>query len=447
MIQYPDDEPIDLTDTRAREAITQTVHNYVANSGTLYSAPQMVSSDKQMFVDRRLTDQGREDVTSIKSRFQLQLGETYEVLSMMSFADAQSLRNASTNYPAWITENYLQLPDTISPETLELAAELNEMADNPFDLSILIRDFLRNEISYNDQIQAPPDGIDPVHYVLFDLKEGYCNYYASAMVVLLRQNGVPARLVAGYAQGEYLEDDGFYRVRASNAHTWVETYFPGYGWIQFEPTASIPIVERPETGGGGDSFGSSTSPFADIENLFDQGPLEDQAPLGGDIDIGEDENFNLDLSNSPFGQASSLQVVLGILIVVVAGGAVATATLIGRQIDGDVVRSYGRLDRWAKRLGLPVRQTHTPYERASYLTAAVPEGRGPIRNLTQQFVLRTFSERRQSEPGFDPRQEWSALRPALWRSMLRRLLDRLRVKGGAKEPKKAMKRDIFQRLE
>ncbi len=108
-----------------------------------------------------------------------------------------------------------------------------------------MRDYLRKNISYNDQIDAPPDGVDPVHYTLFVTQEGYCNYYASAMAIMLRSQGVPSRVVSGYAQGEYDETSQSYRVRANNAHTWVEVYFPQYGWIQFEPTASLPLIDRP----------------------------------------------------------------------------------------------------------------------------------------------------------------------------------------------------------
>ncbi len=174
----------------------------------------------------------------------------------MSNIDAESLRFSGSLYPDWVTERYLQVPDSVTPETLELAKELTSGFDNGFDKSIAVRDYLRNNIKYNDQIEAPPEGVDPVHYVLFDTQEGYCNYYATAMAIMLRSQGVPSRVVSGYAQGDFDENSLSYRVRANNAHTWVEVYFPSYGWIQFEPTASLPTVDRPITAGGGDAFAS-----------------------------------------------------------------------------------------------------------------------------------------------------------------------------------------------
>ena len=81
-------------------------------------------------------------------------------------------------------------------------------------------------------------------WVLFDLKQGYCNYYASAMVVMLRTMGIPARMAAGFAQGTWNSDEQAFVVEERDAHTWVEVYFPGYGWVEFEPTAAQAPLNR-----------------------------------------------------------------------------------------------------------------------------------------------------------------------------------------------------------
>jgi hypothetical protein len=85
-----------------------------------------------------------------------------------------------------------------------------------------------------------------VDYFLFELKRGYCDYYASAMVILARAAGIPARLVTGYLSGTFDETTGQYRVTAADAHSWVELYFPSYGWIEFDPTARLSAIERPD---------------------------------------------------------------------------------------------------------------------------------------------------------------------------------------------------------
>ena len=103
---------------------------------------------------------------------------------------------------------------------------------------------MRTYIIYNESIPSPPVGRDPIDWVLFDHRQGYCNYYASAMIVMLRSLGIPARMAAGFAEGTYDAAQGAYMVTERDAHTWVEAYFPGYGWIEFEPTSAQTPLNR-----------------------------------------------------------------------------------------------------------------------------------------------------------------------------------------------------------
>ncbi|MCB9423324.1 MAG: hypothetical protein H6667_26250 [Ardenticatenaceae bacterium] len=411
VLHYPDDGFLDIPQTVGREVITQTVVTYLPNSSLIYAAPEVIGSNKQMFVEANPDENGHMSITALRSRFVLRQGDRYKVASRISNADAQSLRTASTNYPDWIEETYLQLPDTITQETLDLAETLTAEHNNPFDKAIAVRDWLRTNISYNDQIPAPPEDAEPVDHILFVTKEGYCNYYASAMAVMLRSQGVPTRVVSGYAQGEFDEETLSYRVRASNAHTWVEVYFPAYGWIQFEPTAALPVDVRPETaGGGGDAFDSGPDLGPDFERGLNNGPQSDQDRL--EELLGEDnalaEGGALTQNSFPV-----WQVVGAVLVVLVAGGTLVAANEMNRRVEADVDRSYGRLGSWARWLGLLFRPTQTPYERADLMTTAVPEGKAPIRNLTRQFVLKQFSPARAVEDGFDSQKEWHELRPLL----------------------------------
>ena len=97
---------------------------------------------------------------------------------------------------------------------------------------------------YTLDLPSPPPNRDVVDYFLFDLQRGYCDYYASAMVVMARAIGLPARLVIGYSSGIYDSVNDYYIVTAANAHAWVEIYFSGIGWVEFEPTASFPTIQR-----------------------------------------------------------------------------------------------------------------------------------------------------------------------------------------------------------
>ena len=108
----------------------------------------------------------------------------------------------------------------------------------------MITEYLRENITYVTQLdQNPPSNQELLDWFLFDYQKGFCNYYASAQVIMLRSLGIPARWSTGYAQGDKNED-GVFVVRQRNAHSWPEVYFPGFGWVEFEPTASQPDIAR-----------------------------------------------------------------------------------------------------------------------------------------------------------------------------------------------------------
>ncbi|WP_420641402.1 transglutaminase-like domain-containing protein [Candidatus Leptofilum sp.] len=428
----PEDGAIDLPLTADRELITQTVITYLPNSSFIYGAPDIVNVDRPINVYASPDNRGKQLVSQVRAKYVLQLGDEYEVISRLSLADASSLRSATTNYPEWVTETYLQLPDNLTPETLDLAEELTAPFDNPFDKAISIRDYLRDNIAYNDQIQATPQGIDPVHYTLFVSQEAYCTYYASAMALMLRSQGVPSRLVSGYAQGSFDEETSSYRVQASNAHTWVEVYFPAYGWIQFEPTASIPAWDRPEQvggSGGGDAFSQFTAQsFLDREELL-QERLEPEIDNSVDEELlaelqGEDQQPVVEPSfwdTFPVWQAVGATVVL-----LVAVALSLFANEMNKRVEGDVDKSFNRLRNWSAWLGLSARETNTPYEQAEILVTAVPEGKEPIRTLTRQFVIKQFSAAKEFDLGFNARLQWKKLRPILIRQTLAKKLQNFR---------------------
>ncbi len=425
VLRLPDDEQLPVPDYAMRKRVTQAMVNFVPNAGTIYGAPEPIGSDRQIVINRSLDDEGNAIIHTVQSRYVMRQGEKYEVSSNYSIADATSLRQASQNYPNWIDEHYLQVPESITPETRALAAELTAGLDNPFDKAIAVRDYLRRNVSYNDQIDAPPDGVEPVHYILFDHQEAYCNYYASAMIMMLRSQGVPARFVAGYTQGEWDDESSSYRVRASNAHAWTEVFFPGYGWVPFEATASIPTGDRPETfGNPGDAFGNESllddadrlpeevdvNPgLADPENLADL--LEERGNQNPDVSIGIDLVW---------------QAGLGVVIMGIAIAGVFLANRANRRVESSVGKSYRRLGNWAPWLGILVQPAHTPYEQAKLLAEAVPEGKEPLRNLTYQYVKQLFSPARSADADFDPRQEWKRLRPHMIRHTLGFQLQRMR---------------------
>jgi transglutaminase-like putative cysteine protease len=163
---------------------------------------------------------------------------TYRVTSFATRVSADQLAAAGDRYPPDITAAYLQLPSSLPQRVRDLSARLAAGAANPYTIAIRIQNYLRLTYSYTLTVPPPPPGRDVVDYFLFEAPGGFCSYYATAMAVMLRSQGVPARVVTGYATGTYDYTHQAYAVTTGSAHAWVEVYFPGFDWVEFEPTVS-----------------------------------------------------------------------------------------------------------------------------------------------------------------------------------------------------------------
>ena len=166
----------------------------------------------------------------------------YAGFSLLLPMDATKLRAASTEYSIDIASTYLQLPHELDPRIPELAKQIAKNARTPFDKSLAIESYLRNRFTYTLNLTGKP-GDDPLAHFLFETRAGHCEYFASAMTIMLRTLGIPTREVNGFLPGEYNDLGGDYIVRASDAHSWVEVYFPGLDWQTFDPTPAAPENE------------------------------------------------------------------------------------------------------------------------------------------------------------------------------------------------------------
>jgi protein-glutamine gamma-glutamyltransferase len=161
----------------------------------------------------------------------------YEGTARMSLATPADLRAASTDFPPEIREEYLQLPSKIDPRIKKLAMDVTARQTNDYDRAAEIRRYLIGHYSYTLDLSGPTGrNPDPLDYFLFTSHAGHCEYFATAMTVMLRSIDVPARYVTGFLPGEYNDVGGDYIIRGSDAHAWVEVFFNGYGWITFDPT-------------------------------------------------------------------------------------------------------------------------------------------------------------------------------------------------------------------
>ena len=141
------------------------------------------------------------NITSWNATPSLLPGETYQVDAVVKNPNIEELRTAGTQYPQWILDKYLQMPENFSPRIKTLAEELTAQAETPYDKTIAITRYLRENIEYAPTIPTAPRNTDALEWVLFEYKKGYCVYYASSEVMMLRSLGVPARMAVGFAQG------------------------------------------------------------------------------------------------------------------------------------------------------------------------------------------------------------------------------------------------------
>lgn len=235
------------------------------------------------------------DVLSWSASPGLLPGEVYQVEVVLSNPNVEQLRAAGTAYPQWIVERYLQLPDDVSPRIRALAQELTINAETPYDKASAITRYLRENIEYAPSVPEAPFNTDPLEWILFEHKQAYCVYYASIEIVMLRSLGIPARMAVGFAQGEETrsglpeepdEATNTFTVQKRNAHAWPEVYFPGVGWVEFEPTGNQdpldrPLAPRDALSSSGLLIPDNVLPELDNESLRDQSlpEEEDEIPV------------------------------------------------------------------------------------------------------------------------------------------------------------------------
>ena len=165
----------------------------------------------------------------------------YRAISWVPNVGEGALRQAPGEYPPWV-QPFLQLPPM--PEEVErLVQEVTAGLDTPYDRARALEAFLRG-MEYSLDVPPPPPEEDVVAYLLLDLRQGYCDYFATAMAVTARMAGIPSRLASGYAGGTYRDDCACFWVTEANAHSWAELFFPGVGWIPFEATPAFPLPPR-----------------------------------------------------------------------------------------------------------------------------------------------------------------------------------------------------------
>ncbi|HLD93726.1 MAG TPA: transglutaminase-like domain-containing protein [Anaerolineales bacterium] len=412
---WSDVDPDQFTDFRGRTLVEFQVMAD-ENLELLHAVSQPIALDRAAEFSFAQNEDGYQDLAALFAQSPVLPGETYVVQASVAVPTSDQLRAAGTAYPTWVSERYLQLPTDFSPQIAELAQILSQGQETPYNIAVVITIYLRREIEYVDQMPIAPVNRDPIEWMLFDQKQGFCNYYATAEVLMLRSLGIPARLAVGYAQGEPETAEGrlAYVVRLRDAHAWPEVFFPDIGWVEFEPTANQTPLTRP-----------ADTP---IENLSEEellrllrlglaGPLvpseADEPALAAKAEDAE--------TSAPVVLPNPLRPIFGMLVLFAIGAALLLnwkRIQEGLGIPELVTKGFARLDiavpdpiaRWARYsalspveraflqinqalrwLGAAPKSGDTPEQRSQALAKLIPDLSNEIQTLSQDYQFRTYS--------------------------------------------------------
>jgi transglutaminase-like putative cysteine protease len=355
-------------------------------------------------------------------QFKDELPETqpYSMVSLVSVATDEDLREADTGYSSFITDHYVQLPSTLPQRVRDLAESLTANADNPFDKAVAVQNYLRGpDFVYSQDIDAPPRDSDGVDHFLFDSKIGYSDYFGSSMAVLMRAAGVPARLAAGYAPGEAEPNTDQRYVRDSDSHGWTQVYFPNYGWIDFEPTPNWPFQTRAV---------STPNPFVSSEFDADADPIDslirdeidpfiELVPDDPGVEQGFANAFTFDVTPylMPVGIALGVLVALFVIFQVAWNFGLGSMTALEK--------TYTKMGRLGWLAGVGRKPHQTPWEHAAAIGLVSPDAGDDARKIASQFAVSMYGHQEPDENALEELAEaWKNVRMGLIVRTFRRMV-------------------------
>ena len=409
----PQDGDLHIPDTTQRFNLNFSFSVYIKGQTILYSAAQPIwtshpASIAHAVIQGENAGDEKMDIVALQASPYLEAGETYHTNALLANPTIPQLQEAGQEYPEWVTEKYLQLPTDFSPRIQALALDLATDLSNPYDQAAAITNYLRSNIEYAPLVSFPEGTEDPLEYFLFESKKGFCNYYASAEVLMLRSIGIPARLAVGFAQGEPNLQNTFYTVSEKDSHDWPEVYFPDFGWIEFEPTGNQEPVNRPleREDSAAPDLGSITPP--ELEALEQEEPQfippVEQQPAG----LSRAHTIQLSL----FGGFCVLLVIVFFVRRRYAPN-MQTVMILKSVVERNGWETPAWLNRWTLWANLTPIQKYfhsvnislrwmnaqqavhiTPLERASILRELIPAASESIETLLREYQSTLFSKRR-----------------------------------------------------
>lgn len=433
-----------MTDIATPNVENRLVHEFIfinkAEAQNVFvTGPQPVwlSEDIQA-IYTRLPD-GSLDIDRLRAEPNLLREDAYAARSALTAPTIAELRLAGTSYPDWVTARYLQLPVDLPESIRDLALLLTDEIGTPYDKARAVTTYLRSEITYSNSIPPAPRGRDALEWFLFEWKQGYCNYAATAQVILLRAAGVPARMVVGFAEGDK-DERGNFVVLQRDAHAWPEVYFPDIGWVEFEPTGNQSRLVRP-------------AGVVNIQDdlIFGPGGIQPNEELGElQEDVPENELLIPDIT--PVKTDNSLRSVLfwGMIILVIVGAGAGIwyfnrkQAIVPRALHlvfrlyqhnnwrlpkwvirwmrwseaSQMVRTFNIINVGLRWLNKPVAEHLTPTERATALTMLLPDQTETIDVLLHEHQVALYT------PEEGDLQAAQAARRTLWLHLVGKKLRR-----------------------
>jgi len=359
-----------------------------------------------------------DDVEAVRAEDKPEEGDRYDVTGLVSGASAEALRNAQGDDPQFIIERYLGNPTTVTLATIDLAIQKTTGKTNRYDQAVAIQEYLRETFPYDEQVDVAPADRDAVDYFLFEGKRGYCEYFASAMVVMLRSVDVPARLVAGYRSASFDEESGGYLYREKQAHTWVEVYFPGYGWIPFEPT---PGLDRFDLGTDEETAPTPTPEPTQAPNKPTPTPTLVPTPAASPA-----PNTLTDPSEPNQGASTAERILnalgkaIAVFVLIMMVIALFASAMWHWKFRGlrPSAAMFARIQRVGKWWGVKPDSTLTPVEFARELGRVAPSVRRPARIVAELYETEQYSGR-PPDPNASrtAKRAWTDARNTLLRSV------------------------------
>ena len=399
-----------------------------------------VKEESLRYVDVERTEDGAGPPLALIGRHTLLPPWRYPVAGSVSMARADDLRRSFVSYPKWVTDRYLQLPPDFSPRVRRLALEVTRFEVTAYDAAEAIRQYLTT-LPYSEDSMRVPEETDWVEFFLFEHRRGFCQNFATAMITMLRSLDIPARLAVGFAPGDWNEDKGVWEVQAHHYHAWPEVYFPGFGWIDFEPTPAdvqpslqelgfqlVGRVDGPGQAGDPCVFAQDDPTVADPELCPEI--LDPNAPrlTGAFSEFEDEQDIAMERTGSAWGPLDPTWTLLGIGLAVGLAVPVGTASYMRWSVRRFGYPTVVYAGAWllGRLNGVGSRPHDTPWEYYSRLRAAFPDHEEPLHDITRAFVDCRYGPNGHLADGHTERVRtaWRRVRWAMLRRMVRRLFPR-----------------------